>query len=233
MSEDAINDVGGADVAPVETPDVVGSAGDPLPSEVVTPSDSSVARASETSALGDEEAAAEEAEVAVFQMEWPEGYEASEEFAQITTEAAKAAGIADGKLAGSYTAKVIAAIQEAADKRVAADDAELKADWGAEYQANMKECKAFVERMGAKAGLSEDDVAVLATPKGMRLIQVIRAEVGEGVAAGGKSVASAADESWAREVMTNPQHADYKAFHNPSDPRWRSLNARYNKVKGF
>lgn len=181
-----------------------------------------------------DEAATEATEVAEeFAMVWPEGYEASEEFAQITTEAAKAAGIADGKLAGAYTAKVIAAIQEAADKRVAADDAELKADWGAEYQANMKECKAFVERMGAKAGLSEDDVAVLATPKGMRLIQVIRAEVGEGVAAGGKSVASAADESWAREVMTNPNHADYAAFHNPSDPRWRELNARYNKVKGF
>lgn len=167
-----------------------------------------------------------------FAMEWPEGYEASEEFAQITTEAAKAAGIADGKLAGAYTAKVIAAIQEAADKRVAQDDAELKADWGADYQTNMTECKSFVERMGAKAGLTDEDVAVLATPKGMRLIQAIRAEVGEGVAAQGKR-ASAADQSWAREVMSNPSHPDYKAFHNPSDPRWREVNKRFNAIKGF
>lgn len=233
MSEEAINDVGGADVAPVEKPDVVGSAGDPLPSEVVTPSDSSVARASETSALGDEAAAAEEAEVAAFQMVWPEGYEATEQFAAITTEAAKAVGITDGRVAGEYTAKVIAAIEAAADKQVAADDAALKDDWGADYEANKDECQAFVKRMSAKAGLTEEDVAVLATPKGMRLIQAIRTEVGEGAAAVGVPAVSAADEAWAREVMTNPQHADYKAFHNPSDPRWRSLNARYNKVKGF
>lgn len=233
MSEEAIVETGGADVAPVETPDVVGSAGDPLPSEVVTPSDSSVARASETSALGDEEAAAEEAAVAEFAMEWPEGYEATEQFASITTEAAKAVGITDGKLAGAYTAKVIAAIEAAADKQVAADDAALKDDWGADYEANKEECRAFVKRMSAKAGLTEEDVAVLATPKGMRLIQAMRTEVGEGAAAVGKPTASAEDEAWAKAVMSNPNHEDYKAFHNPSDPRWRSLNARYNKVKGF
>ena len=207
----------------VEQTDVVGKTDGQPPSEAVTSSDFSVAeslRSSETPELD-------------FAMEWPEGYDATEEFSALTSEVAKEVGITDGKVAGAYTAKVIAALEAAADKQVAADDAALKEEWGADYKANKEECQAFVKRMSAKAGLTDADVAVLATPKGMRLIQAMRTEVGEGAAAVGKPVASAADESWAREVMTNPQHADYKAFHNPSDPRWRELNARYNKVKGF
>lgn len=168
-----------------------------------------------------------------FAMVWPEGYEATEQFSAITTEAAKAVGLSDGRVAGEYTAKVLAAIGAAADKKLAEDDAALKEDWGADYQANMSECKDFVKRISAKAGLSEDDVAVLGSPKGMRLIQAIRSELGEGAAAVGKAATGAEDAAWAREVMTNPAHPDYKAFHNPTDPRWKDLNKRYNAVKGF
>lgn len=231
MEEDTIVDVGGADVAH----DEVQSTKYKVQSDVgeVQSTQDEVISAEATENADAEVADSEATEVVEeFAMEWPEGYEASEQFTEITEAAAKEAGIADGKLAGAYTAKVIAALQEAADKRVAADDAELKADWGADYQTNMTECKDFVKRMGTKAGLTEDDVAVLATPKGMRLIQAIRSEVGEGVAAQGKR-ASAADQSWAREVMSNPSHPDYKAFHNPSDPRWREVNKRFNAIKGF
>lgn len=216
MSEEAIVETGGAEVAP-EVTEVA---------EVEQP------ETTETEAT--ETAETEEPEVAEeFAMVWPEGYEASEQFAQITTEAAMAAGITDGRLAGEYTAKVIAAIQDAAEAQVAADDAALKEDWGADYRANMDECKAFMGRMCAKAGLSEADVEVLSTPKGLRLVQAIRTEVGEGAAAVGKPAAGEADEVWAREVMSNPAHPDYKAFRNPSDGRWRELNARYNRIKGF
>ena len=225
MSEEAIvTETGGADAAPVEPQEVLGSAGDALQPEEVTPADGSEAEATE--------AAAEEAEVAEFAMEWPDGYEATEEFTGIVTAAATEAGLTDGKLAGAYTAKVIAALQDAADKQVAADDAALKADWGADYQTNMTECEAFVKRLSAKAGLTDADVAVLATPKGMRLVQAIRTEVGEGQAATARRV-SEADASWARGVMTNPNHPDYHAFHNTSDPRWREVNKRYNAIKGF
>ena len=224
MSEEAIVETGGAGVAPeeaVETVDTNVETNDTVETNEA---------AEEASEESTEETTEETTE---FAMEWPEGYDATEEFASLTTEAAKAVGIKDGKLAGAYTAQVIRAIEAEADKRVAADDAELKNDWGADYEANKLECQAFVKRMSAKAGLSEQDVAVLATPKGMRLIQAMRTEVGEGAAAVGKPTASAEDEAWAKAVMTNPNHEDYKAFHNPSDPRWRSLNARYNRVKGF
>ncbi|MBQ7022139.1 MAG: hypothetical protein IJN29_01060 [Akkermansia sp.] len=224
MSEEAIVETGGADVAPEETVETVDT-------KVETTGTEATETAAESGAEESTEEAAEEA--AEFAMEWPEGYEATEQFASLTTEAAKAVGITDGKLAGAYTAKVIQAIEAEADKRVAEDDAALKADWGADYAANKEECQAYIKRMSAKAGLSEQDVAVLATPKGMRLIQAMRTEVGEGAAAVGKPTASAEDEAWAKAVMSNPNHADYKAFHNPSDPRWRSLNARYNRVKGF
>lgn len=224
MSEEAIVETGGADAAPEEAVETVDTKVETTDTE-----------ATETAAEGGAEESTEEAaeEAAEFAMEWPEGYEATEQFASLTTEAAKAVGITDGKLAGAYTAKVIAAIEAEADKRVAEDDAALKADWGADYAANKEECQAYIKRMSAKAGLSEQDVAVLATPKGMRLIQAMRTEVGEGAAAVGTPTASAEDEAWAKAVMSNPNHADYKAFHNPSDPRWRSLNARYNRVKGF
>lgn len=224
MSEEAIVETGGADTAPEEAVETVETTVETTDTEV-TETD-----AEDTAEESTEEAAEETAE---FAMEWPEGYEATEQFASLTTEAAKAVGIKDGKLAGAYTAKVIQAIEAEADKRVAEDDAALKADWGADYAANKEECQAYIKRMSAKAGLSEQDVAVLATPKGMRLIQAMRTEVGEGAAAVGKPTASAEDEAWAKAVMTNPNHEDYKAFHNPSDPRWRSLNARYNRVKGF
>ena len=65
-----------------------------------------------------------------FAMVWPEGYEATEQFSAITTEAAKAVGLSDGRVAGEYTAKVLAAIGAAADKKLAEDDAALKEDWG-------------------------------------------------------------------------------------------------------
>lgn len=167
---------------------------------------------------------------AEFKIVWPEGVEATPEFSAMTTAAAKEAGL-DSKAAGVYTAAVLEALNKAEMENIAKTDAELKQEWGSDYQPNMKACKAFLARHAKVCGLTQDDVAVLQSPKGFRLLYSFMSRTGEQAAHGtDPQAASQVDKSWAYSVMHDPTHADYRAFHDVQHPRYGEMHERYNKT---
>jgi len=169
---------------------------------------------------------------AAYAVEYPEGFAADAAFTEIVTPIAKESGL-DGRRFGELAAKVLHGLNEAEYANMARTDAELKRDWGADYQANMKAARAEAAFLKKEAGLTDEDLRVFACPKGMRALYAISRTHGERAAAGTQGAASVSEKSWAQEVMSNPAHPDYRAFHDPEDPRWRKVNERWNRANGL
>lgn len=170
-------------------------------------------------------------QAAEYAVEWPEDYAPNEAFSELVTPIAKDSGLS-GKQFGEVTSKVVQALQQAEYANMEKSDAELKADWGAQYEANMKVAKKEAKWLMKEAGLTREDMAVLQSPKGMRLLYALATAHGERGAAGAAQV-SASDKNWANEVMNNPSHPDYQAFFDPTHPNFKRLNARWNKINGI
>lgn len=164
-----------------------------------------------------------------YTIEWPEGYEATPEFEAVAAEAAKGSGL-DGKAAGLYTSRVLDALNEAEMKNMERTDTELKEEWGSDYNARMKECKNFLSRHAKESGLTNEDIAVLQSPKGFKLLYSFMKATGESPAHMGK--ADASTTSWAHEAMNNPAHPDYKALHELNDPRHDEVTRRWYRAQG-
>ena len=187
----------------------------------------------EEKADGEEAAgeAKEEKEDEPFALEWPEGYEATPEFAAVATEAARGCGLT-GKAAGAYTARVLDALQEAELRNVEQTDAELKAEWGSDYEPRMKACKGFLARHARRSGLTDADVAVLQSPKGFRLLNSFMEALGESQAHGLGTAVSADEKSWAASVMKDTKHPDYEAFRDADHPRHEEVARRWYRAQG-
>ena len=164
-----------------------------------------------------------------YSIEWPEGYEATPEFEAVAAEAAKGSGL-DGKTAGLYTSRVLDALNEAELKNMERMDSELKEEWGSDYNTRMKECKSFLSRHAKASGLTNEDIAVLQSPKGFKLLYSFMKATGESPAHMGK--ADASTKSWAHEAMNNPAHPDYKALHVLNDPRHDEVTRRWYRAQG-
>lgn len=164
-----------------------------------------------------------------YTIEWPEGYEATPEFEAVAAEAAKGSGL-DGKAAGLYTSRVLDALNEAEVKNMERMDTELKEEWGSDYNTRMKECKSFLSRHAKESGLTNEDIAVLQSPKGFKLLYSFMKATGESPAHMGK--ADAPTKSWAHEVQNNPSHPDYKAFYDLNDPRHDEVTRRWYRAQG-
>ena len=109
-------------------------------------------------------------------------------------------------------------------------DSELKEEWGGDYNTRMKECKRFLSRHAKASGLTNEDIAVLQSPKGFKLLYSFMKATGESPAHMGK--ADASTQSWAHEAMNNPAHPDYKALHELNDPRHDEVTRRWYRAQG-
>lgn len=164
-----------------------------------------------------------------YAITWPEGFSPSDEFSTLATSAARQAGL-DAAAAGAYTAAVWQQLQQLEHQRRDASDAALRQEWGADFESNLAGAKNLLRQLEAAGHVDEEASKLLQSPKGMKLLRGLSTFVGEKPAAGTQH-ASPDASAWAHEVMTNPSHPDYKAFHNPTDPRWREVNTRYNSIK--
>lgn len=135
-----------------------------------------------------------------------------------------------GKLFERSYSAVVRAQEEAQWRRNFQDDADLKRDWGAEYEANMREARLHAAWIVKNAGVTEADLAVFQSPKGMRVLHALaRAHVQP--AAAGVGSAGVGEAAWADAVL-KPGHPDHDAFGDPLDPRYRELNERWMRAKG-
>ncbi len=178
-------------------------------------------------------------------MSQQEGGEAAEEYAlsfseefspdpaflNLVTPHAKELGI-DPAQAGGLVERTIASIQQAEYANMVESDAALKKDWGAEYQSNKQAVESYKVQLREQAGLTKEDMAVFNSPKGYRLLHALMG-VTQAKPTAGVGTSSATEASWARDAFNNPSHPDHKALHNPSDPRWAEVNARYNRASTY
>jgi len=153
-------------------------------------------------------------------------------FSSILAPIAQSSGI-DGAAFGKLFADSYAAIEDA---RLRAEwqnrfqqDLELKQDWGADYETNMRAARAHIAFLKEKAGLSDSDLACFQSPKGMRALYAMASAHAAPPAAGLATAAS--EQSWAKAVM-QPGHPDHDAFTNPMHPRYREINQRWLRANG-
>lgn len=173
---------------------------------------------------GDTEEGAEE-----FCVEWPEGYEASDDLTEMVNKAARDAGVSD-KALGVYTARMIEQLEEKQAAVLAADDAALKEAWGRDYLANKKAAREFMGRVMREHGLGKEDVQHLANPKGFKLLYVLSQKVGGGAVHLGR--ASSDEVAWAKAAMGDREHPDHKALTDVRDPRHKEVTRRYFRANG-
>lgn len=154
-------------------------------------------------------------------------------FSTILAPIAKESGIdgtAFGKLfADAYTA-ITDAQQRAEWQNRFQQDSDLKKDWGADYEANMSTARSHIAFLKERAGLTDDDLAVFASPKGMRALYAM-ATAHAAPPAAGLDTGTITEQTWARAVM-QPDHADHDAFVNPMNPRYKEVNHRWLRANG-
>lgn len=166
-----------------------------------------------------------------YTVELPEDFQASDDFRNLITEQAKAAGL-DGKAAGQYVTGVISAMQKAEAEAIAQSTKELKKEWGTSFNANMQQVKTFTAKIRAKTGLTAEDLAPLQSPKGFKLLHALMTATGESAFVGnGTPGRSNAEE--ANAMLTDPTHPDFAALDDPQHPRHMEANRKYNRLVGL
>lgn len=111
--------------------------------------------------------------------------------------------------------------------------AELRREWGSEFDAKVGATKSFAARMARRAGLSMEQMAPMMSPHGFRLLNAMREMVqeGGGYAGAAKRDAQLSVEQQIDQIYESPEL--FRALSNPGDPRHNEVNARLNKLMGI
>ncbi|MBQ7024876.1 MAG: hypothetical protein IJN29_14960 [Akkermansia sp.] len=146
---------------------------------------------------------------------------------------AKQSGL-DGTTFGNLFASAYAAIEDARQRAEWQNrfqqDIDLKKDWGADYETNMNTARSHIAFLKEKAGLTDDDLAVFASPKGMRALYAM-ATAHTPPPAAGLLPNTHSEQNWAKAIM-QPDHPDHDAFVNPMNPRYKDINQRWLRANG-
>lgn len=169
-----------------------------------------------------------------YTVDLPEDLQTTDEFRNLVTQQAKAAGI-DAKAAGKYVTGVITALQQAEQQALAQSTKQLKAEWGPNFNANMAAVKNFTAKLRAKSGLTPEDLAPLQSPKGFKLLHTLMTTTSsEDTFIGTKTTPPArSNAEEAHAMLTDPNHPDYAALDNPEHPRHMEANRKYNRLVGL
>lgn len=168
-----------------------------------------------------------------YKLDFGEGADVPESLAASITAVAREAGADPGKAVKLVLGAQAAAIEY--QKGVQREQGkQLKADWGAQFDENMKATKSFMVRVAKQAGIPLEEMAGMATPQGFRLMNACRSLVSEGgqKLVGGKteSVTLSADEQL-NQIYSDPKK--FRALSDPSDPEWAAVNAEVNRLLGI
>lgn len=172
------------------------------------------------------------AETKEYTLDLPEDLEVTEDFKAILHEHAKDSGL-DGKAAGKYVSGVIKAMQEAEQTNLAKTSAELREDWGKNFNAHMQQVKNFTAKLRVKSGLTPEDLAPLQSPKGYRLLYALMQATGESPLVTGAPAPQTDGKQEAQRMLTDPTHRYYQAIQDPTHPDFPAANSEYNRLIGY
>lgn len=256
MNEDIANtETVGAEV-PVENSGVSGS---PLPSEVVTPSDSSVTRGSETSPLGAEQAEAAEAEPvnpfdfsaepeaeaeegeagakeaeqaeADYVLDFGEAFGGTDEVRAMITARAKESGIS-AEAGSRFIAGVCEQLRQDALRQAQDGYKALEDEWKGDFGVRMQRCKSVLHGLLKEGVVKQEDMAGLMNQAVFRIVDSLGARLGERGAVGTREAAAANARTKYDEIMGNPKSAEFQILMNPSHPKYRETADYVNRLAG-
>lgn len=138
-------------------------------------------------------------------------------------------GLESGKAASLLT-EALAVVREqetALNKQLGL---KLREEWGNEFDSRVKATKRFMARMAQQSGLSNEQMAVLMSPNGFRLMDAIRQSVGEprGIAGNPAHAKAPTVQEQIDAIYNDPN--EYAALINPADPRYMEVNDKMNKL---
>lgn len=173
-------------------------------------------------------------EGAPFELAFDEAIQMPDDLKDLLTTQAKESGLPADK-ASAFLNSIVSKLDAAEVERAKESDQSLRSDWGRDYEANVKQAKAFAHKVAKSSGLSLDDLSPLQSPKGFRLLHAISGMVGERRAEGiqGAAVATSDPKDEAKRILTDPTHKFHRAIMNPSDPQHIEANNYYDSLMGI
>lgn len=109
----------------------------------------------------------------------------------------------------------------------------LKKEWGRDFDSRLKATKAFAARLGRDAGLKAEDMQVMMSPYGVRLLDAMRSKLDEGGGFAGRGQSQA---KLTREEQLDAFYANSEkmaAVLDASHPQHRLANRELNKLYGL
>lgn len=169
----------------------------------------------------------EEGKAQEFSLVLPEGYEPDENYLKSATAAAKQFGL-DPKAMGL----ALRAMDKDSDAyhraELQKDGDRLREDWGTNFDAYVKETKAFARNLESAGVLAPHMKAALNSPEGVRFLHDMSLLMGEDRTMAGAAQASV-EMNEARDIMNNPN--------NPLHQKWLEgdpeVNRRVDKGLGL
>lgn len=140
----------------------------------------------------------------------------------------------DGSKAAEYLNAAMSYAQEMEAQAAKESGAALRQEWGSEFDARVNATKQFMVRMSQKAGLSIEQMSILMSPNGFRLMNAIRqASGGENVRYAGspQNTPKMTPEQELEEIYADP--VKYHALITPGDPQHKMVNRRVNELLGI
>ncbi len=134
-----------------------------------------------------------------------------------------------------FVSSVIADMHAEEQARLAAGAQQLRADWGEQYNSNVKATQEFISRAAQGAGLSPQQVALLNSREGFLLMNSIRQGLGESRATSSSSTTPPNSRDQARDMLHNPNNPYHEALTNLNAPleKRREAVQRYNELMGM
>lgn len=155
-----------------------------------------------------------------------------QEFAEGFGEIARELGVPGGKGAQLIERawEYAKAQRAAANKQLGA---EMRKEWGSEFDSKVAATKQFAARLAKRAGLEVAQMAPMMSPHGFRVLNAMREmlQEGGGFAGAANSEPKLTKEQQIDQIYETPEL--FRALTEPSDPRHDEINARLNGLMGI
>ena len=179
-----------------------------------------------------DESAVEDAEQEEYEFDLGEGSQIPAEIHGELASVARELGI-PGAAAAELLNRGLAVYQERYNALNRELGAELKREWGRDFASRLKSTQAFAARLGREAGLKPEDMRVMMSPHGVRLLDAMRAKLSEG---GGFAGRGQVQPKLTRAQQIEAFHSDPQkmaAVLDPTNPLYESANAELNRLYGI
>lgn len=143
---------------------------------------------------------------------------------------AQKAGI-DASKASTFMREAMAHAKAEDQRLMKEDAAKLKEELGDKFEPTIKATKSFMARAAKKAGLNAQDMALLASPRGIRLMNAIREQVSESSSIAGKGAPVMTNEQKIEAIMNDPEK--FLALSDSTHPQHSNVNAELNRLYGI